>query len=67
MNKRRLLFILAALIGIAGLVLSVIMFISAIRFYEIGRVILYFMLAAVCAELTILSFIKAIHNDEPQG
>ncbi len=60
MNKKRLVFILLGLIGIVGMVLSVIMFISAIRFHEIGRVILYLVTAVVCLEMTVLSLMKAL-------
>ena len=59
MNKKRFGFILLGLIGIVGMVLSLIMFISAIRFHELGRVVLYLVTAVVCLEMIILSLLKA--------
>lgn len=59
MNKKRMVFLLFALIGIAGTVLSAIMLISAIRFYELGRVVLYSVTAIICLEMTVLSLMKA--------
>jgi len=64
MNRKRLVFLLLALVGIAGIVLSAIMLISAIRFYELGRVVLYSVTAIICLEMTVLSLMKAFPKNE---
>lgn len=64
MNKKRLVSILLGIIGLAGTVLSVIMLVSAIRFSELGRVVLYLVTAVVCLEMTILAFMKAFPKSE---
>lgn len=60
MSKKWLLtlLIVAAIIGIAGAALSVGMLISAVKFGEWGRVILYGFTTAVCIEMTVLSICK---------
>ena len=62
MNKVKVLFIILAAIGVIGVILSVILLISAIRFGELGRVLLYSISALVCAELAVLSVMKALSN-----
>ncbi len=64
MNKKRVVFVLLGIIGLAGTVLSAIMFVSAIRFSELGRVVLYLVTAVVCMEMTVLSFMKAFPKSE---
>ena len=59
MNYCKLVYILLSLIGVAGAILSAVLFVSAIQFFEIGRIILYFITAVVCIELSVLSFLKA--------
>ena len=53
MNKA--LRILLALIGVGVFIFSVTMFVIAIRFSELGRVVFYFAIAALAAELVIFA------------
>ena len=53
---------LAAIIAGIGVLLSVIMFISAIRFGELGRVILYAVTTIVSLEMGILAIGKMFNN-----
>ena len=55
---RKLLLAFGALFGFIGAILSLIMFISAIRFGEIGRVVLYFVTLLVCGELSVISLVN---------
>ena len=64
MNKIRFIFLVPGLIGTAGVILSVIMLISAIQFNEMGRMVLYLVTTIVCTELAVLSFIKAFSRKE---
>lgn len=61
MNKK-VICILAAIIAGIGVLLSVIMFISAIRFGELGRVILYAVTTIVSLEMGILAIGKLFNN-----
>lgn len=49
---------LLALLGALGLIVSIIMFISAIKFGELGRVIVYFVIGILCLELLIWAFLS---------
>ena len=49
---------LLALLGALGLIASIIMFISAIKFGELGRVIVYFVIGILCLELLIWAFLS---------
>ena len=64
MNKKRFLFILLALIGIVGAILSAILFVSAMLFGELGRVILYLVTTIVCVEMTVLAAMRAFPRKE---
>ena len=55
---KKVLAIIFAVVGIVGAALSVGMLISAIRFLEWGRVILYCVTLAVCVELAVLNILK---------
>ena len=61
-----ILFALLALIGTAGAVVSAVMFVMAIRFGELGRVIVYFMLAVLSLELAIYSFVRLVNLRKSQ-
>ena len=57
---RKVLLGLVALLGVVGVVLSLIMFISAIRFGEIGRVVLYFITLLVSGELSAICIVDML-------
>ena len=63
MSKRLflILFALLILVGTAGAIVSAVMFVMAIRFGELGRVIVYFTLTVLCRELTIYSLIRLVN------
>lgn len=50
---KKTLFQLLALVGAIGLIVSIVMLVSAIKFGEIGRVIAYFVLGVLCLELAV--------------
>ncbi len=58
MKPRKVVLVLLTVLGAAGAVLSVGMLISAIRFLEWGRVILYCVTLAVSVELALLNILK---------
>lgn len=58
MNKT--LYIILAAIGILGLFLSLWQFVVSFVFMEFGRVLFYFILAALCIELSVYSVIKIV-------
>ena len=66
MNKRLfvILFALLALIGTAGAIVCTIMFVMAIRFGELGRVIFYFMLAFLSIEVAIYSLFRLVKSKQ---
>ena len=53
---KKLLLILLLLLGIAGFLICAAMFVMAIRYGELGRVVFYGLLAVVSAELAFVSF-----------
>lgn len=59
-------FTLCALAGTAGAVTSAAMFVMAIRFGELGRVIVYFILCVSAVELTVYSAIQLIKRRKQQ-
>ena len=63
MNKRLSLILsaLLALVGTAGAIVSAVMFVMAIRFVELGRVIVYFTLTVLCLELVVYSLIRLVN------
>ena len=63
MSKRLflILFALLILVGTAGAIVSAVMFVMAIRFGELGRVIVYFTLTVLCLELVVYSLIRLVN------
>ena len=55
---KKTLFQLLALVGAIGLIVSIVMLVSAIKFGEIGRVVVYFVLGVLCLELTVWAAVK---------
>jgi len=55
---KKTLFQLLALIGAVGLIASIVMLVSAIKFGEIGRVIVYFVLGVLYLELMVWAVVK---------
>ena len=55
---QKALYIILAVLGVAGAALSVGMLIAAIDAAEWGRVVLYCVTMVVCAELAILNILK---------
>ena len=55
---KKTVYKLLALLGALGLIASIIMFISAIKFGELGRVIVYFVTGILCLELLIWAFLS---------
>lgn len=55
---KKTVYKLLALLGALGLIASIIMFISAIKFGELGRVIVYFVIGILCLELLIWAFLS---------
>ena len=55
---KKTVYKLLALLGALGLIVSIIMFISAIKFGELGRVIVYFVIGILCLELLIWAFLS---------
>lgn len=53
---KKTVYKLLALLGALGLIASIIMFVSAIKFGELGRVIVYFVIGILCLELMIWAF-----------
>lgn len=58
MRVKRIVFLLLALLGLVGAVLSLTMLISAVQFSEWGRVVLYSVTMAVCIEMAVVCFGK---------
>ena len=58
MKLKKICSIVLLVVSIIGVIASVVMLLSAIRFMEWGRVIAYFMTAAVSVELLIWSALK---------
>jgi len=59
---RKFLLIALSLAGLVGVILSLIMFIAAISFCELGRIILYFITLFVCGEMSVICIIKLCKN-----
>ena len=57
---RKFLLVSATIIGVLGVILSLIMSVSAIRFYELGRVLLYFITMLVCVEMSVICIMKLL-------
>jgi len=57
---KKILPILGSVLGVAGTVLSAVTLGYAIRFGELGRVVLYAVTALICLELAVLSILKLI-------
>ena len=55
---KKTVYKLLALLGALGLIASIIMFISAIKFGELGRVIVYFVIGILCLELMIWALLS---------
>ena len=55
---KKTVYKLLALLGALGLIVSIIMFISAIKFGELGRVIVYFVIGILCLELMIWALLS---------
>ena len=55
---KKTVYKLLALIGALGLIVSTVMFVSAIKFGELGRVIVYFVIGILCLELSIWAFLS---------
>ena len=55
---KKTVYKLLALLGALGLIASIIMFVSAIKFGELGRVIVYFVIGILCLELLIWAFLS---------
>ena len=60
--KKGFSILLAALmiIGLVGGILCTVQFIMALRYGELGRVVVYFTIAAICIELSVLSLIRFV-------
>ena len=54
MKGKKILFLLIGILCVAGAAACVAMLVSAVRFLEWGRVILYSVCLAVCVEAAIL-------------
>lgn len=55
---KRVAFIILSAIGIAGSIIAMIQFISAIRFLEYGRVLAYLIVAVLLIELSVYAILK---------
>lgn len=55
---RKFLLGFLSAVGLIGVILSLIMFITAIRFGELGRVILYFFTLLICVEMSVFFAMK---------
>lgn len=55
---KKTVYKLLALLGALGLIVSIVMFVSAIKFVELGRVIVYFVIGILCLELLIWAFLS---------
>lgn len=58
MRMKMLLFVGLLLLGIIGVIASVVMLVSAVRFMEWGRVLLYFVTMVISGEVLIWSALK---------
>ena len=58
MKGKRVVCVFLTVIGTAGAVLSFVMMIAAVRFGELGRVLLYFVTTAVCTEFAVFIALK---------
>lgn len=62
MTVKMVISVILAVIGIVGAALSVAMLISAIRFSEWGRVVLYSVTLAVCVEFAVMNILSLKPN-----
>lgn len=53
-----------ALAGCGIFMFAAVMFVSAIRFMELGRVLLYFLIGAAACELAVFSIIRIVKKGE---
>ena len=53
-----------ALAGCGIFVFAAVMFVSAIRFMELGRVLLYFLIGTAACELAVFSIIRLVKKGE---
>ena len=58
MLRRKILYLILILLGIAGFAACAVMMVMAVRFHEWGRVLAYGIALLLCAELVILSFLR---------
>ena len=54
--------ILLAILGCGGMVFALVMFIMAIRFGELGRVVFYFVITLLFGEMTVLAVLRLVHE-----
>lgn len=55
---KKILYVLLSVIGILGSLLSIWQFVASLIFMEFGRVLFYFILAALCVELLFFSVMR---------
>jgi len=58
LDMKRILLLIVTLLSMIGFFVSAVMFVMAIRFGELGRVVFYGVLAVASAELAILSILR---------
>lgn len=58
MLRRTILNLILLLLGVAGFVVSAVMLVTAVRYLELGRVVVYAVLALLFSELAVLSFLR---------
>ena len=59
---KKVAFIVLAVVGTFGALLSISQFVMACLFAELGRVVVYFIFAILCVELTAFSVVKLIKD-----
>lgn len=59
---KNIINILLAVVGICGTVFALIMFIMAIAFGELGRVIFYFIISILFIELSVWAILRLIRS-----
>ena len=64
MNKRLALLVnvIVILASLAGTAVCAIQFAVAVRFLELGRVLLYFLLTSLCIETLVFSVIRLVKD-----
>lgn len=62
--KMRWVYLILSVFGIVVALFAVVQFVMAICHMELGRVAFYLLIAALCAELAVLSILKVIKQKD---